>query len=677
MLNVSAMRRTASMASVLAITLLGVTGVAAAAPRPADLVVTDARIYTAASPEFAAALAVRGGKLVYVGDAAHARAFIGPHTQVRRLGGRLVVPGLVDSHIHPIDIVDLDVCDLGSAVKSLREIAGFIGACLEHYHPAPGQWLHVHQWNPTAGNHPDPEYPTLRAALDRVASTNPVELMGNDGHKGAFNSAALAMARDASGQTIGLSRATLAGPFAAYRKLVGVDENGEPNGEVNEDARTTMLGEVTYNDLDEVLKVAERIPQRLNASGITAVLDAAAAPGGMKVYDKLVATRQLTARVTLAQYFDPERFRASDGAIAYDALVDRASAIRAKYAGSPLVRADFVKLFADGVAEGNPFSVPPTLGNAAMIEPYLQPIFGRDPQGRATVTGYVDTASAVCVAVRADPEHYAAPAEVAAFTAANGFHPGQCTISNGKLQNDREVLLEYARRMHLAGFSLHIHVIGDRALRTALDAIEGARAADGVATTRDSLAHVQITRPEDVARIGRDHLYLAYTYSWANNDLEYDMSIIPFLQKITGNSDAERHVPGSFYEENVYPFRTSKDAGGILVAGSDAPVTTRDPQPFVNMAVAIARRSPGQTPFNPRQAISIREVLEAYTINGARFLGREAEFGSLERGKSADFAVLDRDIVALGEAGQADAVGATQVVETWFQGRRVYRWHSP
>jgi predicted amidohydrolase YtcJ len=63
----------------------------------------------------------------------------------------------------------------------------------------------------------------------------------------------------------------------------------------------------------------------------------------------------------------------------------------------------------------------------------------------------------------------------------------------------------------------------------------------------------------------------------------------------------------------------------ILVAGSDAAVNTRDPQPFVNMAYAVTRRIPGQPAFNPSEAITIREVLEAYRINGGRFLGRDSE----------------------------------------------------
>jgi predicted amidohydrolase YtcJ len=645
---------------------------ALAAPDAADLVLTDAKIYTAAGPGLAEALAVRHGRLVYVGDANGAAAFIGSRTTVRHAGGRLVVPGLVDAHIHPIDIIDLDVCDLDSAAKSLREIAAFVRACVERYRPPPGKWLRVHQWNPY-GNVPDAEHPTLRAALDAVAPQVPVELMGNDGHKGAYNSAALALARDASGRRVGLSAATLAADFAGYRKLVGVDERGEPNGEVNEEARATMVGAVNYNDLEKVLEAPERITARLNSAGITAVLDAAVYPEGLAVYDKLLRGRHMTVRASLAQYYDPSRTLTADGRVDYDGMVEKAKAVRAKYANNPYVRADFIKLFADGVVEGNPFAVPPTLGNAALLEPYLQPIFATDSAGRATVTGYVDTASTTCAAVRAEPARYEAAPDVAAFMKANGFHPGQCQISTGVLQHERQIQLEYVRRMHLAGFNMHIHVIGDRALRTALDAIEAARAADGVATTHDSLAHVQLTRPEDVARMGRDHLYLAYTYSWADDVLDYDMTVIPFLHRMTGNSDAARHTLGSWYEENTYPFRTSKNAGAVLVGGSDAPVGTRDPQPFVNMAVAVTRRNPGQAAFNPRQAVTIREVLDAYTVNGARMLGREREFGSLEAGKSADFVVLDRDILALADTGRADDVVGTRVLETWFRGQRVYR----
>jgi predicted amidohydrolase YtcJ len=642
---------------------------------PADVVITDARIYTARPQRgMAEALAIKDGKIVFVGSATAARDWVGPRTKVERLGGKLVLPGLFDSHVHPLDIVDFDVCTLDSRPqKTLRDLSDFVAACARKYKPAAGQWLMVYQWNYTAGNEPDEQFQTLRAALDRAAPHNPVQLYGNDGHHGAFNSAALALAKDDAGNTVGYSKASLAKEFAKHAKLVGVDAAGEPNGSVNEDARRLMgTNSIVYAHLDQVLKDPQRVTRRLNSVGITGMLDAMADPKGLPVYDLLLARKQLTVRTTLAQFYDPEAYRSPGGKVDYDAMVTKAKAVRARYEGNPLLRADTVKLFADGVLEGNPLAVPPTLPDSPSLKPYLQPIFGKDKTGRATVLGYVDTASALCVDVRGNAAKYESAAAVAAFQKTNGYHPGQCAISSGQLQHELAVVLEFSKRFHVAGFNLHIHAIGDAAVHAAVDAIEGARAADGVITTRDGIAHMQLAAPEDVARMGRDHLYIAYTYSWVNVDPYYDMTVIPFIQPVQGNAYEALHPPGSYYESNVYPVKSTREAGAILVAGSDAPVDTSDPRPFVNMSRAVTRRLPGERALSPAQAISIRDVIDAYTISGARFLGRDQEAGSIEDGKSADFIVLNQDILKLADEDHADDIRNTAVLETWFMGRRVY-----
>jgi predicted amidohydrolase YtcJ len=646
---------------------------AAAPAAPADVVV-EGQIYTGSSSQPSIeAMALKGGRIVFAGTAADAKPWIGPQTRLENYGAQRLLPGLVDAHIHPLAIVDLDVCDLASRRMTLAQLSDFVAACLKKYAPQPGGLLNVHQWDFSGGNQPDPKHPTLRAALDAASTQVRIQLFGNDGHHGAYNSLALAQAKNAQGQVVGLSRATLAKEFAALRPFVGVDEHGEPNGAVNEDARYLLnVHNLLLADIDAVARAPERITQRLNSVGITAAQDAMAPPDALFVYDKLEASGQLTARLVLAQFYDPSHTRTASGAIDYEGIVAQAQKIRAKYASHPLIRADVVKLFADGVLEGNPFAVPPTLPNAAALKPFLQPIFAFDA-GHASVTGYVDTASALCSAVRAQPERYAAAADISTFIKAHGYHPGQCTISSGELQHERSVIMEYVRRMHQAGFAVHIHAISDRSVRTALDAIEAARAADGNAATRDSLAHLQLVHPDDVKRIGRDHLYTAFTYSWAQAEPDYDMTVIPFFEKVSGNSYQALHRPGSYYESNAYPVKAVKEAGGILTAGSDAPVNTRDPQPFVNMAIAITRSLPKLPALNPQQAISVREVLEAYTLNGARMLGIEKDAGSLEVGKSADFIVLDRDILALGDGGHADEIMGTQVLETWFQGKRVYQ----
>ena len=256
------------------------------APRrlPADLVVSDAKIYTQdAHHSIAEALAVRGGKIIFVGSATDAQRLVGPQTRLEKLGGRLVLPGLVDSHIHPLDIVDLDVCNLESKPMPLKELSAFVARCLAHYKTAPGQRLIVHQWNYTDGNQPDPGHPTLRAALDAASTTVQIQLLGNDWHHGAFNSLALAQAKNPAGKVLGLSKQTLATDFKEYRPFVGVDADGEPNGAVNEDARYLINPNSMLDvNLDLLAQAPERVTQKLNGVGITAFLDAMVPPVGAR-----------------------------------------------------------------------------------------------------------------------------------------------------------------------------------------------------------------------------------------------------------------------------------------------------------------------------------------------------------------------------------------------------------
>jgi predicted amidohydrolase YtcJ len=653
--------------------------VAAGNDTAADLVVTDARIYTQdAHHSVAEAVAVRAGKIIFVGTAADAQHFVGANTRTERLGGHLVLPGLIDSHIHPLDIVDLDVCNLQSKAMPLKDLTAFVAACLAHYRTQPGQRLIVHQWNYTDGNQPDPAHPTLRAALDAASTSVEIQLLGNDGHHGAFNSVALAQARDPAGKVIGLSKLTLAAQFRDYRTFVGVDANGEPNGAVNEDARYLINANSMLDvDLEQVAQAPQRVTEKLNSVGITGFMDAMVLPAALTVYDKLYASGRMTARARLAQFYDPSHTRRPDGQVDYDRILAQAIATRAKYAHNPLIRADFIKIFADGVLEGNPYAIPPTLPDAASLRPFLQPIFGRDAHGDATVTGYVDTAAALCVAVRTKPQEYSSPAAIESFIKAHGYHPAQCAISHGELQHAREVILEYARRVHLAGFNLHIHAIGDTAVRTAVDAIEAARKADGVASTHDGLAHLQVVDPADVVRFGHDHLYAAFTYAWMDTEPGYDVTVIPFFQKVLGNSYQALHQKGSYYESNAYPVRSIQAAGGILVAGSDAPVETSDPRPFINMSRAVTRALSGLPALSPEQSIPLRNVIDAYTVNGADMLFLRDVAGSIEVGKSADFIELDRDILALADGGHAADVENTKVLATWFQGNKVYSRPAP
>ena len=348
---------------------------------PADLVIRDAKVYTAdAQRSMAQALAVRDGRLVYVGTNAGAAAFIGAATRTENAAGRLVLPGLFDSHIHATRIVDLDVCDLKSEAKSLAEMTDFVRGCIDRYHLGEGAWVVVRQWNYTSGNTPDGQHATLRTALDLASKTRPVELLGNDGHHGAFNSLALARAANARGAVVGFSKASLDGDLQGFRHLVGVDASGEPNGTVNENARAAMsVPQAADADMAAVMQAPERVPQRLNSVGITGILDPAVRPSAYPLYDALDTSGKLTVRVSLAQFFDPDVIRTPAGEPDWDEMLNAARKVRDKYAHNPLLQANFVKLFADGVLEGNPYATPPTPPEVAAIRPYLQPIFAKGP----------------------------------------------------------------------------------------------------------------------------------------------------------------------------------------------------------------------------------------------------------------------------------------------------------
>ena len=321
---------------------------AMAATDPADLVLTDAKVYTAdANHTMAQAIAVRDGRIVYVGDNAGVRSFVGPATKVERLEGRLVLPGLIDSHVHADEMVRLDVCDLMNQPKSLAEIASFVQRCIRQYRIADGEWVVVRHWNYSYGNHPDESHPTLRAALDAATTRHPVHLDGDDGHHSAFNSAALARARNAAGATIGYSRATLRGELQRYSRLVGVDVAGEPNGTINDDGRDPIDVPSTFSlDLAVLMKDPGRVTALLNSAGITGILDPRVSPEALQLYDALEREGKLTVRAHVALYFDPDAALNADGKLDLDRLVAQAVALRERYAHDSLMRADIAGLSA-------------------------------------------------------------------------------------------------------------------------------------------------------------------------------------------------------------------------------------------------------------------------------------------------------------------------------------------
>ena len=674
------MRIKTTVATVFLSIAISACGEREPAVEAADTVFINGVIYTAdAARSTAGALAVSGERIVYVGDAAAARAFIGEDTEVVDLEGGTVLPGLHDMHIHPMGIVDIGSCDMESEPMNLEEIAKLVRICIAERDLPAGEWLAVDQWNYAIGNQPAAGFTTLRQALDAGAPENPVILWGNDGHHAAVNSVALARAVNKQGVVVGLDANTLGEHFSEYRETIGVDAAGEPNGELNETARD--LVSPPPRRLFDGLPLADmkRVARKLAENGITTIQDAAAPPPSLEAYRALQDSGEMTFNLSAALFLDRRNFEAAGG-IDVAAMVKEATSRREAFADAPRMKVDTAKIFVDGVIEGNPLNDPPTLPNAAVLSPYKQPRFDIDlDAGHAEITGYVDTDSEVCQKVRDDWDRFTAPAAAESFRAESGFYPQQCRISRGVLEHPADFVTAYVKGLDAAGIKVHAHVIGDRAARTALDAFEAARAANGDTGLRHSLAHIQLVAPEDYKRIGDLGLYLVFTYAWALPDFYYDLTVLPFIDEVQGVENLYR--PDGYYMANVYPAAQLKALGAVLAAGSDAPVDTREPRPFVNMALAVTRATDESgTPadrvgrvLNRAGRIDIRDALDAYTINGARLFGHEERTGSLEVGKYADLVVVDRDLLALAEAGDAGAIGETRVLRTVFRGSEIYR----
>ncbi len=638
-------------------------------PEIADIVLTNAYVYTVDdSRNVAEAIAIKGNIIVFVGSADDASAYAGDNTDVRDLGGAMVMPGIHDMHIHALGTVEPDMCDLDSESLSLEQMVPVLQACIEEYEIAPGDWLIVLQWAFSSGNQPSENLPNIRAALDAVSENHPIFLWGDDGHHGAANSVALAMASNEDGEVIGLSADTLNSDFVDFRLMVGVDESGEPSGGINEDAR--ML--VRPNFLEDMLGMGAapedmmpRVAVRMAESGITSLQDAIVTSQSLSSYGWLEDSGLMTFRLRAALAEPPTEN--------IDDIDDHLRSLQMKrdqFADSKLIQANGVKLFADGVLEGNPFTAPPTLPVAAMLQDFKQPIFGGSiDDGTFDIVDYVDQERESCRAVQANPEDYSEIDRIKAFESEYGFFPQQCIPQSGILEHHEAFIRAYIRKATAAGFHVHVHALADKAVRIAVDEFAKVKDLADQSGLTQSLAHVQIAHPDDQKRIGELGIYVVFTFVWTASGTEYETMVAPFIDELDGVADL--YNPDHYYMQNVYPAKSIQDFGGILVNGSDAPVGSRDPMPFVSLGQAIYR-SNGETVLNEKERIDIHSAIAAFTINGARLFGHDDKLGSIEVGKIADIIVLDQNIVDLAEKGEPQNIGKTKVAMTIFDGKVVF-----
>jgi predicted amidohydrolase YtcJ len=231
---------------------------------------------------------------------------------------------------------------------------------------------------------------------------------------------------------------------------------------------------------------------------------------------------------------------------------------------------------------------------------------------------------------------------------------GRPTGNTGLGMHEPEELTRMVTLLDAEGFQVHIHAIGDRAVRESLDAVEAARRANGARDARHHLAHIQFVHPDDVPRFRELGVVANAQPYWACREGYVTDLTEPFV--------------GPERSGWMYPFGSLRRAGAALAFGSDWTVST--PNPLEIMEVAIRRIQPGADaePLLAAEAVDLPAALAAATVGSAYVNFLEGETGSLEVGKAADLAVLDRDLFALQDARVSEA----RVLLTLVEGETVF-----
>jgi len=355
------------------------------------------------------------------------------------------------------------------------------------------------------------------------------------------------------------------------------DPDGSPRGTLREGAISLVEEFVPPPTSEQHATALGSVQRRLHALGVTAWQDAS-------VYDSGACARQLEAYRAAAQAGSLQaRVVASlfwdprRGLEQVERFVEQAAS-----ADIGRLRAGTVKIWVDGVIEGL---------TAAMLDPYLD-------------------------------EHRHA------------------TDDRGMALVPPESLREAVMALDRAGLQVHMHAIGDAAVRSALDAIEAARRANGPSELRHHIAHIQLIHPSDLPRFAALGATGNMQPIWACHEPTMDQRTIPFL--------------GPERTGWQYPFASLLRHGARLAAGSDWPVTSANPLLEIEVL--------------PAERLSLDQALAAFTIGSAYVNHLDGETGSLEVGKLADLALLDRNLRDL----DAAPIGEASVQATWVEGLEVY-----
>ena len=374
------------------------------------------------------------------------------------------------------------------------------------------------------------------------------------------------------------------------------ESDGSPAGTVHEGAMNLFDHVRPAAHPDLVYAGLLRAQEELFGFGITGWQDAAVgalfgASDTLETYSAAVSEKTLRAHVRGAQWWERD-----SGLEQLPRLTERRADVAARLPGDAF-SAGTVKIMVDGVAENF---------TAAMTTPYLD-------------------------------------------------NHGHCTDNAGLSFIDPERLKEYVTALDAAGFQVHFHALGDRAVREALDAVEAARRVNGPSGNRHHLAHLQVVSEADAPRFAELDVVVNMQALWACHESQLDELTLPFLP-----ADAEsRH----------YPFGELLASGARLAAGSDWPVSSANPIEAIHVAVnRVAPHSPSGPLGDPSQRLDLATALTAYTAGSAYVNHRDHDTGMIAPGYLADLAVLRPNPFELAPQD----LHTTAVTSTWVRGEQVY-----
>jgi len=378
------------------------------------------------------------------------------------------------------------------------------------------------------------------------------------------------------------------------RGTVVRDDTGAPVGTLLEAAEHLIEEHVPRRTHDDEVRGFELGLARMAAAGLVFAQEAATPTARVAAYQRVADGGGLSADVDLAFRVDPVRWR--DQVEEFREAreeVDRGTARRrADHVTGGRLTARTVKLFMDGVIEG---------GTGALLEPYD------------------------------DAPH-----------------------DHGLAFWEQEELVAAATAMDLAGFELHLHAIGDAAVRCSLDGFAAVAAANGPRDRRSVTAHTHLVHPDDLPRFRELGVTANFEPLWAQaNGVMVDLTE-PRL--------------GAARSTWQYPIGSLIRGGAPVSFGSDWPVSS--PVPLEGIEVAVSRQTrDGRPPVGwlPQERITLDQALRAYTAGTAWQCRDEGRTGSIEVGRDADLALLGADLRAV----HVSELAEVPVLGTWLAGRRV------